>query len=54
MKIRENNRKLLERLKESMGKIHQELDELKKKQSEKPRATRSRLAKTMPVTKKAN
>ena len=54
MKIQDSNHKMLERLKESMGKIHHELDELKKKQSEKPRASRSKMGKTgaIPVKKR--
>lgn len=40
MKARDMNRKMLDALKDSMGKIHKELDDLKKRQSEKPKTNK--------------
>eukprot|EP00826_Nyctotherus_ovalis_P062836 TRINITY_DN9158_c0_g1_i1.p3 TRINITY_DN9158_c0_g1~~TRINITY_DN9158_c0_g1_i1.p3 ORF type:complete len:108 (+),score=36.45 TRINITY_DN9158_c0_g1_i1:68-391(+) len=51
-KYRDNNRRLLDHIKGSMDKVHQRLDDLKKKQNEKLRPGRTKMAKTMPVIRK--
>ena len=52
VKYRDNNRRLLDHIKNSMDRVHQRLDDLKKKQNEKLKPGRARMAKTMPVIKK--
>ena len=51
-KLRDSNRRLLEHIKSSMDKVHLRLEELKKRQNEKFKIGRPRMAKTMPTIKK--